>query len=662
MYDDGDELSMCELRLCEVQGQMEMNGQLLNCTPCMEGNHEKCTHNCLCEKDNHGVKIPTLKDGVGLRKEPIQFDQSKHDAQRLDELLDVGIGNNSPDYMMPEIVKLLVTVKKLVSKITIKQTLQELCRRKGYQEDADTWITIAWADPDLFKSLKEICFEIGKERQYVLFDAGQLIEVSWYLMGRYHIKRIELNGNMLFFNDKYYEKNAEALIRRNARGLLLKSKNGDMNEIVKMIEDSCEIITWNDIENHVHLKCLNNGTYDIREGEFVEIWSPDNIILNIIPHDYDPLQSYSMIDGVVSDIIPDKRDRQSYYDSLSVALHPYTGIDFQFGGIGPPGTGKSQICELSIMVLGDDNVSASPIHLVANDLTTQKDVAFKMLNIDMDMSNDTIKNIDVLKRWITQDKFTARGIYEHNTTFRPMARMCFMANDLYEIANNDDAEAIYERTHIIRMDQKFRGSESQINNVIKQVATEDQLNGFCTYLLKNATEIYQKQSIHHPINIDTVKQLWNLHGNRIREFFEVCCEKSDVREDKNDVWNAWIAFANRKDYSIKDKKKFYEIFDEVVGFTPTKTRLGTGEDSRQVYAYSGFRLLREEEIAKKETINLDYTMNDSERCNNFKNRASQAQSSRSSILSLLKINSNHPNKNKINSKIMELLELTEIDE
>lgn len=626
-----------------------MSSVKINCKKCLRDEHDECLdpERCLCADNNHGVKVPTLRDGVEV-VEQIEYDMAEHDRQRLDDLLDNGIGTNSPDYMMPEIVKLLVTVKRMVSKISIKAALADLCVRKGYdaKEKIGGWIEVAWADSDMFKSLKEICFEIGKEREYVLFDQGQLIEVSWYLMGRYHIKRIELNGNMLFFNDRYYENNAEALIRRNARGLLIKSKNGDMNEVVKMIEDSCKVITWGDIEKHVHLKCLKNGTYDIKSGKFVEDWSPDNIILNLIPHEYDEMVNFNEIGKRVKEIIPDDRDRQSYYDSLSIAMHPYTGIDFQFGGIGPPGTGKSQICELSIMVLGDDNVSASPIHLVSSDLTTQKDVAFKFLNIDMDMSNDTIKNIDVLKRWITQDKFTARGIYEHNTTFRPMARICFMANDLYEIANSDDAEAIYERTHIIKIDQKFRGTENQIRNVFRNVATEEQLNGFVTYLLKNATWIFLNQSIHHPINIHTVKEIWNLHGNRIREFFTSYCAKGEFREDQNDVWNRWITYANRMGYQIKDKKKFHQLFDEIAGNTPTKTRIGSGEESKQVYAYQGFRLLRDDEITLQETQNSEKIF-----------RAFHEQSSKSSILSLLAISEKNPLKNKIEQKIMELLEL-----
>jgi len=37
----------------------------INCKCCMQGRHEDCLkENCLCRNDNHGVKIPTLNDGV----------------------------------------------------------------------------------------------------------------------------------------------------------------------------------------------------------------------------------------------------------------------------------------------------------------------------------------------------------------------------------------------------------------------------------------------------------------------------------------------------------------------------------------------------------------------------------------------------------------------
>ena len=656
-----------------------------NCSECMGDRHENCLdpENCLCADPeyNHGVRPVTIEDMFANEKqylkpanEPREYEAALKDEEELDRLLDDGMEDSGDTINRAvEIIDLSISVRHTISKIQVKEIVSNWSRRFGivFGLPIDKIIEVAWNEPRIFTNVKSIAYQIGMRRQKIMFAQGQFTEVAYYLMGRYHIKRIELTGNLIFFNDEYYEKNAEALIRRNGRKILIKSKNGDMNEIVKMIEDLCKLITWKDIEDSIHIKCLLNGVYNIKTGIFSPEFSPDNIILNQLPHHYVTSGDFVNINSKVKDIINNDQDRQSYYDSLSTALHPYSGIDFQFGGIGPPGTGKSQICELSILTLGGDNVSSATIHLIANDLTTQKDVAFNFLNIDMDMSNETMRNIDVLKRWITQDPFTARGIYEHNTTFRPMARICFMANDLYEIANSDDADAIYERTHVIPITTKFRGQPNVIRNVFKTVATESELNEFVSYLLRNAVWIWDNQKIHHPINISTVRDTWNLHGNRIKEFSESWLEKGvEFRVDQVEVWNRWLSFSNMKNYPAKDKKKFHQIFDEIIGNSPSKTRLGTGDNSRQVYAYSGFRLLRDEEIAQRETIAINMTNEtnkideeisekDSGIHQSLQNifRASDDQSSKSSVLSLLNIIKSSESRKLIEEKLVELSEL-----
>lgn len=594
----------------------------LNCQDCMRGDHGVCKNieNCLCAEDNHGIKKPSLADGVRVsetavppKPEDMEYEQAQKDRERLDNLLDNEVTDASEDNKAIEITKLLITSGHIVSKIEIKRILQEWCRKYGIKIDIPEIIAIVFDDAKTFTALKDVCFNIGLRKKEVLFEKDQFIEVSYYLMGRYHIKRIELNGNMIFFNDKYYSIDAEALIRRKSRDIMLKSKNGDINEIIKTIQDTCQIVTWQDIADSVHIKCLLNGTYDIQRGVFRDYFDPDDLVLNIIPHEYNEEMGWEVIENNVASIIEDKNDRESYYDSLSSALHPFTGIDYQFGGVGQPGTGKSQICFLSKMTLGPDNVTEASIHAIASDKTTQKDVAFKFLNIDMDMSDNTIQGIDTLKKWITQDDFTARGIYERNTTFRPTTRICFMANDLYEINSEEDAEAIYERTHVIKMDKKFRGTDGQVRDIMKKTVSEEHLSGFISYLLKNAHEIWKRQEWRHPMNKMTVEQTWNQYGNRIKEFTETCLEMGENKEDTVDVWNAWMSFTRRKNYHAKNKKKFHEIFDEIVGESPSKTRIGSGEDSKQVYAYHGFRLLRDEEVAKNETTPLTSEMNQAQK-------------------------------------------------
>jgi phage/plasmid-associated DNA primase len=238
----------------------------------------------------------------------------------------------------------------------------------------------------------------------------------------------------------------------------------------------------------------------------------------------------------------------------------------------------------------------------------QKSAAFKMLNYDDDLNDQSIRQIDVIKKWVTQSEFTARGIYEQPTTFRPMSRLMFSANDLYEIPNADDAEAIYDRTYLVRIDKKYRHRDGEIKNVMKKVATDEQLDGFLTYLLQNAFWIANEEKYHHPISLSTVESIWNTLGNRIKEFKKKwIVDEPSYRLDSNDPFNKWSEYCITNNYHAKSKKEFKEIFDELVGNTPTKTRkkLDGSEESVEIYAYTGIRLKTDEEIQEEEQNKID---------------------------------------------------------
>ncbi len=577
-----------------------------NCTPCMKGYHDDCNHkNCLCENDDHGIKKETIEDifnnpnYLKPENEPRKYENSLKDIERLEELIDNGRGNNSEEYTIRELTDLLISSKHLVSIIDIERELKDWCIRFDYEDKNLTKLILEiLSDAEIFKRLKQICFKLGQSRIQTVFDKSQLIESSIWLMGRYNIKRLELTGELLFFNDEYYEKNAEALIRRRARIILLKSKNNDMNEIVKYIEDSCKIITSEDIAKSVHLKCLLNGTYNIKTGIFTKSFNPDNIILNQISHNFDEDVKFDEINNRVSEIIIDEKDKQSYFDFSSTCLHPYTGIDIQFGGVGIAGTGKTQLTKLLEIVFGNDNVTYATIHSIAKDPTTRKDIAFGFVNIDEEMRTDDVSNTEILKKWITQGGFSDRGIYERNSNYRPTSRLMFATNGIYEIANPEDALAIYERTHLIKLTQKFRHTERELKNPFEMIDNIE-FDGFITYLLKNATVIFKNKNIKYPQTTFETESLWNEYGNQIRNFIDTWLEKDIAfKEQSSEIWNRFFKEQSAKGLPPRGRNQFYKKFDEIIGSTAISIR----DDEEKYWGYLGYKLKTEDQKSEQEKI------------------------------------------------------------
>ena len=544
---------------------------------------------------------PTLKDGVRVI-ESFSKPKKERDDWRLEKMFEDGRGELSEEIASYELIKLLISSKQIIGKPNLRDELKDWIKRFGYNNiEPKKIIDSVFDNSNVFQEIKSIAFDLGRKKINVLFDSEQFVETAYWLVGRYNIKRIEVDGKLLFFNDYYYEEKGEELIKRETTKIMLDSKKNNRNEVVEYIKDSCQLIKHEDIEKFVHLKCLLNGIYNIKTREFTENFNPDYIILNQIPHNFDETKTFEKIEEKVAQIIEDKKDRQTFYDFLGTCLHPYTGIDFQFGGVGRPGTGKSKICDLVIDVLGVDNVSESSIHLIARDQTTQLDIAYKFCNIDRDVLPEDITHTDVIKKWITQDRFRARAIYEHSGDFRPTSRWMFMSNDLYEIPNHDDAEAIYQRTYLAKIDHQFRNTDQEVKNAIKVVSTPDQLDGFITYILKNASQIYEMQNIHYPTNSKIVSAIWNQYGNRINDFIKKWFVKGiTFKIEKSDVWDKWLGESLKKELPAKGKNTFYKQFEEILGMTATKGRDG----DILGYFYNGLRLKTDVEMAQEETISL----------------------------------------------------------
>jgi len=578
---------------------------------------------CKCDNIGHGrnvttsiIKTEKIDENIEMPCDEFtqeEIDEAIKNKDRLWNLLNGEFGNDKPSYLIPELVELYVISEHVISKFDIFARLAPYCRKYGISDEFITEaIETIWDNEEKFNNIKQIAFALGSRNIKVRFDKTQIIESGEWIKGNNFIKRIEITGGLLFYNGAFYDSNGEAYIRREARKALDKPKTKDVTEVFQYINDTCEVISRRDIESSLHIKCLANGLYDVTSGVFSSKFTPDYIILNQIPHNFDETAKYDKINAVVESIIPDERSRQSYYDFLSTCFHPFTGVDYQLGLVGVSGTGKSQLGILAQLVVGDKNYTTTKIHDLANDQTLQLAAADKMLNYDDDLNDQSIKQIDVIKKWVTQSSITIRKIYHEGETLTPTSRFLFAANDLYEIPNADDAEAIYDRTYLIRIDKKYRHKDTEIKNVMKKVTEKklggQGLDGFVTYLLKNATWISDNEKYHYPISPRTVSEIWNIFGNRIGEFKKQWIVNSpSYRLDSNDPFNKWSEFCNDNGYKPKSKKQFKEIFDELIGNIPTKTRVSTGgsDDKIEIYAYTGIRIKTAEEFESEDQTQID---------------------------------------------------------
>jgi len=270
------------------------------------------------------------------------------------------------------------------------------------------------------------------------------------------------------------------------------------------------------------------------------------------------------------------------------------------GFLGETGTSKSQLGELLTTIVGENNATNQTLHRIADDATTRVDVALSWLNFDEEVSKHDLKNINVLKKWAMQERMTERGIYERNVNFRPRSSLMFSSNKIFEISSQEDAHAIYERTHLIETKKKFRGRPDDIKHIFLDVIKKDKTQGdaFATFLVKNATEILKKGSVEGRQKAIEVEAIWNRLGNWIRQFINGRIKRvRNSFEDRVDWWESWQDYANLHNFSIGMKTRFYEKIQDILEVEVQQERLDNGS---RAWGYSGFRLMTSDEIDAKE--------------------------------------------------------------
>jgi len=416
-----------------------------------------------------------------------------------------------------------------------------------------------------------------------------------------------LDGQLLYFNDIHYDYSSKAFLYREAIQMMIRTKKTDLKEVLNYIENSAQVITLYEIMQHSHIICLLNGIYNIKTREFSTIFSPDYYVFDQIPwnYDYDHTIPFETIKKFVSDMIPDEVDRWFYYDFGSICFHPYNGIYFQLGLVGKAGTGKTQLTILNGNLFDEDKVLDPTIQSISDDATTRKDTALNRMIIDGDMHDTGIKTISNLKRWISQESFTDRSIYEHvGKKYRPSSRVMFSANSLYEIPNKDDAEAIYDRTKLIQFEKKIRYTKNEVKDFIKKLIPKEEYDGYVTFLLSNASDIWDRQDTKYTLDPSEARSIWNKFGNYMQSFFK----KYVVRESSNsvkgmDLRDAWDNFTIQNNIDkVLSSTEFYKLFEDTSGIEKSKVWLR--EQDTAVWGFYGIRLKTEKEIEIEEQTQL----------------------------------------------------------
>ena len=277
-----------------------------------------------------------------------------------------------------------------------------------------------------------------------------------HIRATYHVKKI--NGQLHVYDNGVYVPGHDAIERAMIKEISSLTRN-QRNEVLSYLNVLCIEEEQN---ADLSLIAFKNGIYNLNTDS-LEPFSPEHLIMNKIPWNYNPDAKSDLVDNVL--------DRLSCGDiDIRRLLEEVAGLactDRLPGGgkaailVGNKSNGKSTFLHMVQSMLGKENYSALDLGELKDRFSTIM-LYGKLANIGDDISNEYIADTSILKKLITGEVIKAeqKGIPAIN--FSPYAMHIYSANDIPRM--KDKTGAVLRRLVIIPLNGKFTADSPDLTH------------------------------------------------------------------------------------------------------------------------------------------------------------------------------------------------------
>ncbi|SFJ26501.1 putative DNA primase/helicase [Terrisporobacter glycolicus] len=355
----------------------------------------------------------------------------------------------------------------------------------------------------------------------------QYEKLAKFLITEEHI--VKINEQLHIYKDGYYSNNIID-IEKSMLKYIQNSTKTPRGEILRYLELLC---SNKQITNSKYI-VFNNGVFNLETKELLD-YSPEYIIKNKIPHNYNQAVYHELLDKTLNKIAcNDKKLRATIEEMIGYTLLRRNELGKSFILTGNGSNGKSTLLDLIMELLGEDNVSSVSLKEL-NDRFKTFQLDGKLANIGDDISNEYIQDNSTFKKLVTGEKVNVERKGRDPYDFKNYSKLIFSANELPRI--NDLSGGLKRRILFIPFNAVFSKKDPDYDPFIKdKITTPEALE----YLLKIAIDGLYRILDNNNITVSKASQeVWNEYeqiNNPVVSFIE---ENKIENESINDVFRKY---------------------------------------------------------------------------------------------------------------------------
>ena len=375
---------------------------------------------------------------------------------------------------------------------------------------------------------------------------------------------IKLNGKLYIYRDGIYECGDDYLETAMIEHIpnLSQSKRKEVLSYLNLLVDKeCAIADAN-------LIAFQNGVLDVVKDTFSD-FSPQYIITNKIPHNYNPDASSELLDRVMRKLAcNDENVLKLLYQSVGYCLYRRNELRKSFFLLGEKRNGKSTFLDMVGNMLGEGNTSNLDLCEIGDRFRTAE-INGKLANIGDDINDEWVSNTAIFKKVVSGDIITVERKGKDPFKLRSFAKFFFSANSLPRLGRGKDSSAVLDRLVIIPFDAKFTKDDDDYDPFIKyKLREEDVMEALIAKAIPALREVLANQEFVHCEKVTDNLVEFEKSNNPILEFYADLDESEYINEPIKAVYQKYTSFCFANNLqavsAIEFQKQMKKHFDLVV--------------------------------------------------------------------------------------------------
>ena len=389
-----------------------------------------------------------------------------------------------------------------------------------------------------------------------------------FLRNNEHITRI--NGQLHVYRDGVYVPGTREIGRVMVKHIPT-LRDSQRVEVLKYLDIACEKNTPQAEARYIAFK---NGIYDIVSGELKE-FSPDIIMTNKIPWDYDPAAYAELADKTLNKLAcGDKQIRALLEECIGYCFYRRNELSKAFILTGDKSNGKSTYLDMVKHVLGEENYSALDLGEL-DERFSMATMAGKLANIGDDISDDFLqgRSIANFKKLVSGNQVKAEIKNDPNIFFmKPTVKLLFSANDIPPM--KDKTGAVMRRLVIIPFNARFSKDDPDFDPYITWKLRDEQIMKYLIRLgIEGLKRVLKNNQFTPSEDVTEELEEFELRNNPILLFLSETDASKIVHQPCKEVFRNYKIFCVERGLMEMTQPNFTREINRRLGLTVRRVRV-----------------------------------------------------------------------------------------